>query len=111
MYLGGIAIYKYLICSLGITYKVLINYQFFDQSPVLIQTKFKSKLLTNFYKMSSQIVYYLCKSSTQKSCAYNIQLGYNTKFVCSIECHMALKAYIDAQYKYNNTKIGNSLIY
>ena len=31
MYLGGIAIYKYLICSLGITYKVLIDYQNFHQ--------------------------------------------------------------------------------
>jgi hypothetical protein len=61
--------------------------------------------------MSSQIVCYLCKSFAQKSCSYNIQLGYDTKFVCSIECHIALKAYIDAQYKYNNAKIGNMLIY
>ena len=61
--------------------------------------------------MYSQIICYLCKSSAQKSCAYNIQLGYDTKFVCSIECYMALKTYIDAQYKYNNAKIGNSLIY
>ena len=61
--------------------------------------------------MSYQIVCYLCKSLAQKSCTYNIQLGYDTKFVCSIECHMALKAYIDAQYKYNNAKIGNMLIF
>ena len=61
--------------------------------------------------MSFQIVCYLCKSFAQKSCSYNIQLGYDTKFVCSIECHIALKAYIDAQYKYNNAKIGNMLIY
>jgi len=61
--------------------------------------------------MSGKITCYLCKSLAQKSCAYNIQLGYDTKFVCSIECHMALKAYIDAQYKYNNAKIGNMLIF
>ena len=61
--------------------------------------------------MFSQISCYLCKSLAQKSCAFNIQLGYDTKFVCSIECHMALKAYIDAQYKYNNAKIGNHLVY
>jgi hypothetical protein len=61
--------------------------------------------------MSFQIVCYLCKSFAQKSCSYNIQLGYDTKFICSIECHIALKAYIDAQYKYNNAKIGNMLIY
>ena len=30
--------------------------------------------------MSFQIICYLCKSSAQKSCAYNIQLGYDTKF-------------------------------
>src|SRR5437764_1777624 len=67
----------------------------FDQSPVSIQTKFKSKLLSNFYKMSGKIIEscFICSSHTPRSLCYNVQIGYSTFYCCTIKCNTVVNAF------------------
>src|SRR5439155_5519765 len=74
----------------------------FDQSPVSIQTKFKSKLLTNFYKMSGKIIEscFICSSHAPRSSCYNVQIGYSTFYCCTIECNTVVNAFFYARSHY-----------
>jgi len=81
----------------------------FDQSPVSIQTKFKSKLLSNFYKMSGKIIEscFICSSHAPRSSCYNVQIGYSTFYCCTIECNTVVNAFFYARSHYKWACIEN----
>src|SRR5436190_18805312 len=81
----------------------------FDQSPVSIQTKFKSKLLSNFYKMSEKIIEscFICSSHAPRSSCYNVQIRYSTFYYCTIECNMVVNTFFYAHSHYKQACVKN----